>query len=1022
MGDLWSFSSKIPGRLSPGELVAERFEVIEEVGQGQSGLVYKARDQRQGGFVALKVLRASSEEVKKRFQREGEISAGLDHPHIAKLLHSGEHKEQLYFAFEFIDGRSLDEVPRDQLQVEDQFQILTELASALAHAHSKSIVHRDLKSNNIILDNAGHAHIVDFGLARAPDLESLTETGAIVGTPRFMAPEQLKSGGQRASPQADIWSFGILIYHLLTGEYPFTGANITELTRATLATPIPRLPPQRDPMAGIQAVFEVCLKRDAAQRFKDGQELSRALAKSAQYQRRRRLKKLAKGFFAALTLSPLLFLTYTLLFDKPEQRFQKSLKSFQSGQLSRAALQKNFEAMKGSLSPKLRGRALTALAQSHLDQEEWIEARACLEQLTNENQALTGGAEFLWGCLKSHDKDFAEAARHFERAYKKGHGNEALKEEVLAWILAGDLDRAQLRASFALTESSLEPLPFTLFLSHARRQSAAKKPFERFLEGLCARLPIPELLLLRAHFILEAGGDPLESLELLVQRHPRNLPGRLEFAKQLLFQGQGRQAWRVLRKGKRLFPALQNPELLHYEAQLSSLIQRSPLKALDHQSSSWNNAIQSFLFRRLQREFGAHERQSDPRINYQSTVSLGDREQRILWDINAALKHGASPELCLRLRSSFETTLRQSTKLKAAPKIFETRLGMLQAQALIGEQKAKQTLDVLQSLKGNSVFQQRSLELLRVRALLSSGQKQGALRKLEELHRGDFLDARVCRHLMVLYRDEGRPQESKLHSDHRKDLLGRYRDQAHQHFMTYQRLKRRSDSPKELIVCLDRALKAEPLHWPSHIKKALFILADLKPIQGLDQALHVLDFAPQYHSELIGFFQVAWAPEAFLKHRERYRFEVLLKQLPDTARGRLMRAVLQSYAVEKLQRGDLIKPTLALLNEALERNPSATTPRLCRAFLYIRLRQWARAEDDLRRYEDDQKKSSLSYFYRALILASKARPAAELAQTLAKVAQFDFAIWKRPGWSIECYPELKAYLDSEDVRAVIGTK
>ncbi|MDF1661868.1 MAG: serine/threonine-protein kinase [Planctomycetota bacterium] len=1020
MGDLWSFSNKIPGLFEAGDLVGERYEVIEKIGQGQSGIVYKALDKNTDDVVALKVLRASTEEIKKRFQREGEISASLDHPQIAKMLNSGEHSGQLFFAFEYIPGLTLDAIDKDKLSPDQQFQILIEIAQGLAYAHSKGIVHRDLKSNNVLIDEAGHPHIVDFGLARAPELESLTETGALVGTPRFMAPEQLKSGGQRALPQSDIWSFGVLIHHLLTGQHPFSGANVTELTHAIVSSSTPNLPPQKDRMLGIQSIFEVCLKKDPKQRCKDGQELFEALKKSASYSRKRFLVRSAKASLLGLLLSPILFLAYTLFFHDPNTALKKSLAAFLKGRLTVEELRAKFDKDQETLHPALKQRVMTVLAQSHLKAERWGQAKDCIESLSKQSEGLGGDGEFIAGQLALHDRRFEDASRHFAQAFKKGAGNDAILQEIQALLLAGKTDRAQLRAEFALGETSIEPLQFTLFLSHAKSSSQAPEHFDTFLDGLNARLAIPELLLLRSHFIREAGGSPRKTLEELVQRHPRSLDGVFALAKQCLYEGEGAQAHRVLVRGK--LQGIRHKAIRHYEKQLARLLTRGPLEPLDNQTSPWNRAIQRFLLKRVQRELDCYERSSDPRITHSSPVTKEQHRVRALWDLSAAQKHGAPAELCARLQQFFTTESLQSLPLNDASGLFKTRLTMIRARAFLREQKPSEAGALLEGLKGRNAFQQRSIDLLKARALIFSGQQKQACIDLERLHEESFLDGRICRQLAVLYRDAGDSSKASLHSEHRKDLERRHVTQANQHFMNYQQLKRNSDRPSELIACLDSAIKAYPLHWKAHIKQALFRVADVKPVRGLDEALKVFEFAPQYHSELLGFFQVAWAREGFLRHRERYRFEVVLKQCPKTPRGNLIRAVLQSYAVEILNRSDLIEATVTLLSAALNDNPSATTARLCRAFLYIRARQFDKADDDLSLYEEDQSRSSLSHFYRGLLLAAKGRPGAEVAARLRKVPLFDFALWKRPGWDIDTYPELKNYKEVKEIQAVIGTK
>jgi serine/threonine-protein kinase len=196
------------------------YEVIDEIGAGGMGVVYRCLDPVIGRHVAVKVIwvqgtREQTEELRQRFAREAAAAGRLRHRNIVTVYHLGEDGDLQYLVMELIEGQSL-----DRLRVADCFPILRAIASALDYAHAKGVVHRDIKPSNILVDADGQVTVTDFGIARIAT-ETMTMTGARMGTPAFMAPEQVKSA--RVDGRADQFSLAVLAFKLLTGQLPFSG-------------------------------------------------------------------------------------------------------------------------------------------------------------------------------------------------------------------------------------------------------------------------------------------------------------------------------------------------------------------------------------------------------------------------------------------------------------------------------------------------------------------------------------------------------------------------------------------------------------------------------------------------------------------------------------------------------------------------------------------------------------------------------------------------------------------------------
>jgi tetratricopeptide (TPR) repeat protein len=276
--------------LEAGGVVAGRFEIRERLGAGSAGVVYRAWDRDLGRQVALKIMDAGGPTRAARIQREGELTARLDHPAVVRI-HSSGHAggSSCYLAYELVEGnRTLGTELGDGLALPEAGPprhllgaVLT-MVQGLAHAHAQGVVHRDLKPHNVLVDPEGRAKVADLGLATALGLDRLTQTGAVLGTPAYMAPEQLsvRGRGEQRAPQVDVWAAGVILYQTLTGLHPFMPVrNLPELMiRVNRGRPIP--PRKHDPAIGaaLQAVCLRCLEKDPQLRYPDARPLAEDLA------------------------------------------------------------------------------------------------------------------------------------------------------------------------------------------------------------------------------------------------------------------------------------------------------------------------------------------------------------------------------------------------------------------------------------------------------------------------------------------------------------------------------------------------------------------------------------------------------------------------------------------------------------------------------------------------------------------------------------------------------------------------
>jgi formylglycine-generating enzyme required for sulfatase activity/tRNA A-37 threonylcarbamoyl transferase component Bud32 len=259
------------------------YEVLGELGRGGMGVVYKARQLKANRVVALKMIldsRPADLAEKVRFQIEVEAIASLRHAHVVQLLEAGEHEGRPYFSLEFCDGGNLAQLLRRRpLPPAEAAGLVEKLARAAHAAHSRGVVHRDLKPANVLLTADGEPKIADFGLAKRTDADgSLSQSGAVIGTPSYMAPEQASGKVREVGPATDVYALGAILYECFTGRPPFQGETAFDTVRLVLSEePVPPSRLNRKLPRDLETICLKCLHKEASQRYGSAEALAEDL-------------------------------------------------------------------------------------------------------------------------------------------------------------------------------------------------------------------------------------------------------------------------------------------------------------------------------------------------------------------------------------------------------------------------------------------------------------------------------------------------------------------------------------------------------------------------------------------------------------------------------------------------------------------------------------------------------------------------------------------------------------------------
>jgi eukaryotic-like serine/threonine-protein kinase len=260
-----------------GTLLSDRFRLEEKIGSGGMSTVYRAFDETLERWVAIKLMHreiSSDSDQLERFRREARAVASLNHPHVVTVIDFGEDDDHPYIVLEYVEGENLKDRLRrlGRLPVPEAVAYAIEIGRALECAHSNKLVHRDVKPQNVLIDSEGRAKVTDFGIARSLEAEGLTATGRVLGTTDYVAPEQAL--GEPTTAQSDVYSLGICLFEMLTGDVPFKADTQVGVAMKHVKDPLPDIRMRRPEIsAALASVVETACSKETANRYESAVEL-----------------------------------------------------------------------------------------------------------------------------------------------------------------------------------------------------------------------------------------------------------------------------------------------------------------------------------------------------------------------------------------------------------------------------------------------------------------------------------------------------------------------------------------------------------------------------------------------------------------------------------------------------------------------------------------------------------------------------------------------------------------------------
>lgn len=435
------------------------YRVVREIGRGAMGVVFEGQDPDSGTRVALKVLPPDptiTDRTVRRFLREAESVARLDHPHIVRILHVGDRGPLYWYAMELLSGRPLDEILEAEgpLPFDRTARLMVQACEAVHFAHGRGIIHRDIKPANILVSSGDRVTVTDFGLARPEKAATLTESGALVGTPIYMSPEQVMGRREEMDRRTDVYALGATLYQVLTGIPPFTGENTQAILQKILEEEPP--PPRRKrkgiPLA-LDAITRKAMEKAAEHRFQSAGEMAEELRRflsgatvrarpsgwTVRTLRRARRHKLLSGLVIVTVLLLAGYLTNLILFRKETRKIGKKAEALHALDLQ---YDKDVNLARGFLSNAGKGMNIAAAVKLLTEAVSLFPDRPEAHLLLGKVSALKGDAR--------------QAFEEYTRAILRAPGSvEPLLERARFLIEEGrhlDLDEAEEAVSLALSD------------------------------------------------------------------------------------------------------------------------------------------------------------------------------------------------------------------------------------------------------------------------------------------------------------------------------------------------------------------------------------------------------------------------------------------------------------------------------------------------------------------------------------------------------------------------------------------
>ncbi|MBL4848042.1 MAG: serine/threonine protein kinase [Planctomycetes bacterium] len=597
-----------PQILTPGSLFAGVFRIDGVLGRGGMATVFRAHDLRVDRQVALKILqkRAAPDRLA-RLRREGELTANLHHTGIVRIHSAGDVDGLPWLAYEVVEGARTLDVALEPLDRSARVRVLRDVATAVGHAHARGIVHRDLKAENVLVDLAGRPRVIDFGLAYHEELQTLSKSGAILGTPLAMAPEQFTGKRGLVGPPTDVWALGVLLYTALTDEHPFEAETLIQLATLVAAgrvTPPRTLDPSVPP--GLSAICLACLKTKQSDRYPSAELLAqdldawldgRPLSSTSTWTHAARRARssapyLVSALIVALTLAAVLWPRP----PAPSLEAQRLLNDVVGGRAGARGELATYLGERGSdLEPGLLAEAHLALALGEEgDELTWLdrlkEARAAQGHAPTRHLAQRREAECLLAL--EHPR---RAKALLEAIPDSLCGDEEWAVRARAELEAGHADAALIslgRVASLRAQRRLLPLRIRALAATGDLHAANEHLTE--LSGVQAKLLAARLRLGR--------GDVEGLLREAVASHPESKEAVQALAKHLLAVDALPPAIDALKsgpKGRRFAVDL-----------LRALQERSGVRAVElvERTRGWRRPVLRYLLRDVERELSFRDR------------------------------------------------------------------------------------------------------------------------------------------------------------------------------------------------------------------------------------------------------------------------------------------------------------------------------------------------------------------------------------------------------------------------------